>query len=523
MPTAAQDANDPRDYEEKRVPDIEVAGTDSSNEQLQDACLNNQSDPQLERLELLKQEYGSTWDGPEDPNDPYNWPASRKILTGIIFSMAQLVTLMTASILAAALNDIASDLHVGMSSVQIIFSTYFLGLGFGPFLVAALSEMYGRKWIWVAGNVWYILWNAISPVGKSANMMIVSRLMAGFGACAGVTLTGPTMADMYGKRERGKAASIAALLPSLGPALGPIVGGIVTQLTQWPWIFRIMSIVTTIITLIGVFYIKESYTPALLRRKGRGRSLAAQEALTRHFWSEFFKRLGVGIWRPIRLLLTRPIVQLIAFVLALSFAIYTILLGTYATMFIERYGQSQSISALHYISIALASTFAAQVGGRLMDFIYKRLSDRRGKGQGRPEYRVPYFIVGVVSLPLGLILYGWAAEYKVVWPVVDIGAAIFALGTVVVSQTLLAYQLDEFVEHGASAGAAARVLSYILGFAFPTFAPKLYDQLGYGWGNSMMALIWVIICFPLPVVLWLWGEKIRKYGRRADEHRLEGF
>lgn len=102
--------------------------------------------------------------------------------------MAQLITLMTASIISAALNDIASDLQIGMTSAQMIFSTYFLGLGFGPFVVAAFSEIYGRKWIWVVGNIWYILWNAISPVGRSAKMMIVSRLMAGLGACAGVTV-----------------------------------------------------------------------------------------------------------------------------------------------------------------------------------------------------------------------------------------------------------------------------------------------------------------------------------------------
>ncbi|KAL6796822.1 major facilitator superfamily domain-containing protein [Trichoderma sp. SZMC 28012] len=520
MPTVTQDVgNNACCDEEKRGADLKVVAANSTDVQPQDDA---EIEPQLRRLELLKQQYGSTWDSPDDPNDPYNWPSTRKVLTGIIFSMSQLITLMTASIISAALNDISSDLHIGMSSAQMIFSTYFLGIAFGPFVVAAISEMHGRKWIWVAGNTWYILWNAISPVGKSVNVMILSRLMAGFGACAGVTLTGPTMADMYGKRERGKAASIAALLPSLGPALGPIVGGVVTQLIEWPWIFHIMSIVTSVVTLVGIFYIKESYTPALLRRKARGKPVTPREALTKSFWSEFSKRLGLGIWRPVRLLLTRPIIQLIAFVMALSFAIYTLLLGTYATMFMDRYGQTPSISALHYIAIAVAMTFAAQVGGRVMDLVYRRLSDRRNKGQGKPEFRVPYLVSGIVLLPIGLVMYGWAAERRVAWPVVDIGAVIFSLGTVIVPQTLLAYQLDEFVEHGASASAATRVLAYILGFAFPTFAPKLYSTFGYGWGNSMMALIWVVFCFPLPVVLWLWGEKIRRWGRRDEEHRVEG-
>lgn len=130
----------------------------------------------------------STWDGPDDPDDPYNWASWRKITIGIIFSFGQLVTLMMASMIAAALNDISVDLGIDAATAQIVFATYFLGLAFGPFFSAAFAEVYGRKWVWVAGNLWYILWNGISPVGNSKGLMIVGRLMTGFGASAGVTV-----------------------------------------------------------------------------------------------------------------------------------------------------------------------------------------------------------------------------------------------------------------------------------------------------------------------------------------------
>lgn len=95
---------------------------------------------------------------------------------------------MTASMIAAALNDISVDLGIDAATAQIVFATYFLGLAFGPFFSAAFAEVYGRKWVWVAGNLWYILWNGISPVGNSKSLMIVGRLMTGFGASAGVTV-----------------------------------------------------------------------------------------------------------------------------------------------------------------------------------------------------------------------------------------------------------------------------------------------------------------------------------------------
>lgn len=85
------------------------------------------------------------------------------------------------------------------------------------------------------------------------------------------------------------------------------------------------------------------------------------------------------------------------------------------------------------------------------------------------------------------------------------------------SQILTAYRLEDFVKHAASAMAAARVLMYTLGFAFLVFAPDLYDRLGYGWGNSMLAFLWVVLCFPLPVVFWLCGDKLRAMGRGSKE------
>lgn len=96
---------------------------------------------------------------------------------------------MTASMIAAALGDIFTDLRIDAAIAQIVFATYFLWLAFGPFVIAALAKVYGRKWVWVAGNVWYILWNGISSVGNSKDLMIVRRLMTGFGASAGVTVS----------------------------------------------------------------------------------------------------------------------------------------------------------------------------------------------------------------------------------------------------------------------------------------------------------------------------------------------
>ena len=371
------------------------------------------------------------------------------------------------------------------------------------------------------------------------------------------------MSDMYRNEDRGKSLAIASLLPYLGPALGPIVGGLVTQLVDWPWIFWIMSVFNAIVTLLGLFCIRETYAPELLRRKTKARlddSPALPPSTANPNSLAFLPRLRAHLARPFTLL-KRPIIQLIAVLVALDFAIYTFLLSTFATLYMEQYSQSPFVSSLHYLSISAGFTLAAQIGGRVMDWIYLRLCNReetntattadntipnqdqtqprsqnqgpahttirRQEPKGRPEFRIPYLLPGFLLLPLGLLIYGWAATYNIHWVAVDLGAIVFTAGSVIVTQALFAYLLDEFSSSSssasASANAASRVVSNLLAFGFPIFAPRLYYRdaddgdgglgWGYGWGNSFLALVWVVVASPMVLGLWFWGPKLRAVGR----------
>lgn len=342
------------------------------------------------------------------------------------------------------------------------------------------------------------------PVGKSKVMLNLARFLAGSGASCGITLTGPIMADMFRKEDRGKSLAIATVFPYLGPALGPIVGGAVSQHVSWPWLFWVLSIFDAAVVGVGWFVIRESYTPVLLR-PCNSVELSATES-TR-------KRYTTALLRPLHLFFRRPVVQLLSFTMAVEFGIYTLTLSIYATVFIKHYDQSPTASSLHYTAIALGATLASQAGGHLTDYIYRPLKSRCPNESSYPEFRIPMLALGVLIVPIGLLWMGWSIESHMHWIIVDIGAAIFSCGGMVVGQAVLAYLLDEFMQSAASANAAARMLSNGLGFAFPLFAPEVFASLGYGWGCSVLALGWVVVAVPVPVVLWKWGGKVRALGR----------
>lgn len=67
------------------------------------------------------------------------------------------------------------------------------------------------------------------------------------------------MADMYRKEHRGKSLAIATFVPYLGPALGPVIGGLIAKKLSWSWLFWVLTIFDGLVTLIGLFLVRETY------------------------------------------------------------------------------------------------------------------------------------------------------------------------------------------------------------------------------------------------------------------------
>lgn len=327
-------------------------------------------------------------------------------------------------------------------------------------------------------------------------------------------MTGPIVADMFTRENRGKSIALATVFPYLGPALGPIVGGVVSQKVSWLWLFWVLSIFDGAVLLVGIMFIRESYMPVLLRRHQREVNGLKREPFLSAY-PELLRKARTALAVPIQLLFRRPII-ILSFLMGLQFGVYVLWLSVYATLFIDEYHETPTISSLHYIAIAMGAWLAAQVGGQTLDIIFKKMKARRPNEEAPPEYRVPLLAIGVLICPVGLFWAGWSAQSGIHWIMVDIGSVIFTIGGFVAAQAVLAYLLDEFQKSAASANAAARMLSNLFGFSFPLSAPQLYATLGYGWGTTLLALIWTVFAVPLTVMLWFRGAEVRAVGRREE-------
>ncbi|CAE6405591.1 unnamed protein product [Rhizoctonia solani] len=462
------------------------------------------------------------WDGPDDPKNPRNWTFRHRWAATAVVSLFTFMSPLASSMVAPALPQISRELNLEQGSVleSMTLSVFVLAYAVGPLIFGPLSETYGRRLILQGSNLFFLAFNIACSRAKTSSQLLAFRFLAGLGGSAPLAIGGGTIADLWSPEERGMAMSLYSLAPLTGPAIGPVAGAWIAERASWRWVFYSTSIADGVIQLVGLWYLTETYAPTILAAKARAlrKSTGDETICTAHE----HKRKGSSTWkfianallRSIKFLMFDPVMTIMAIYMAVMYGTMYLQLTTFASIWTERYGESVGIAGLNYLFMGAGFTLGAQLGARVLDRIYKHLKERNN-GIPTPEMRLPLLAVGSFMLPAGLLLYGWTAEYRIFWLVPDIGVFIYCTGIIASFLCIQTYIVDTYGLHAASAVAAVSSFRSIAGFAFPLFSTKMFTALGIGWGNSVLALIALVIGCPSPFLFYKYGPQLRAMARSS--------
>jgi EmrB/QacA subfamily drug resistance transporter len=174
-------------------------------------------------------------------------------------SLATLMTYLDNNVTNVALPTIEHSLHLSVSGLEWIVSSYLLVLG-GLLLVGGrVADVYGRRRMFIAGLVIFTLSSLAAGLAGSAGVLIAARAVQGLGAAlvmpTGLAIIAATFTDA---RERTAAIGISGGIGALGLALGPAVGGVISQHLHWGWIFLINVPLGVITLAIAIPFVAES-------------------------------------------------------------------------------------------------------------------------------------------------------------------------------------------------------------------------------------------------------------------------
>ncbi|KAH8166234.1 hypothetical protein CIB48_g2024 [Xylaria polymorpha] len=461
------------------------------------------------------------WDGEDDPENPYNWTTTRKALNTGCVSFQTFISPLASSIFAPGVPLVLAEFHsTSLEIATFVVSVYLIGFAAGPVLLAPLSEIYGRVPVYHACNIGFVAFSVACALAPSLDSLIAFRFLAGLFGVAPITNGGGTVADMIPQKQRGTVLAVFSIGPLLGPIIGPIAGGFLSNAKGWRWNFWLLAIISGFITVFMFFVMKESYAPVLLERKAErlrketGNDLLRSKLDIGLSPSDFFKRSAV---RPVKMFIYSPVVAIMALYTALTYGYLYVQFTTMTEVFQGVYGFSTSLVGLSFIGLGVGSLIGVVIYSSTSDkYITKkaaeadRLAEETGKEkQGmKPEYRLPLLPLGAICIPIGLFIYGWTAEKKVHWVVPIIGTAFGGIGNILVFFSIQTYLVDAFTIYAASALASNTIIRSVAGAVLPLAGLRLYERLGYGWGNSLLAFI-AILFLPVSFVLLKYGERLR--------------
>ena len=433
--------------------------------------------------------------------DALNWTPLRKWTVTAALSASGFNRILVSTIMAPALPTIGRDLHLTNVQTTAAMGAFVLATAVSPLIAGPMSETLGRAPVLHTTNILFFVFNLVCGFAHNGASLIAFRLIAGFWAGAIYPLSSAVMGDLWPPERRGFTLAIYLFVPLLGAAVGPIIGGFVNQYSTWRWIFWSTSAVQAITVITCLIWFDETNKAVLAKQTTAPRGLKRFRLP--------LPLLRQAIVLPYKQLLFHRSVQLQAALSGFGYGILYLVLSTFSSLFTSQYGETTAISGLHYIALCLGEIIGSQVGGPLMDALARRAKKMRKSDGFEPEHHLPILLPGTACAVVGFLLYGWAADRRVPWQVVDLGVLILSLGLQMTGQGLQAYNMDSYPESRASTSAAVQVFRSLGAFALPLAGPKMYKTLGYGWANTMLAGIYFVGYAYAGGFLWKKGAALR--------------
>ena len=187
--------------------------------------------------------------------DSYKWWAFAAIGVGTFSSVADYGSILVA------LPSISDHFQTELPTTQWVVIAFALTTSALLLPMGRLSDIVGRKQVYVAGLVIFLLGAALAGSSTTMTVLILSRVIQGTGA-AMTQGTGMAMIiAAFPGAERGKALGLHLSVVGTGGVVGPALGGLLVSALGWRWVF-FGNMLLAVLSIVPALLILQSLGPA---------------------------------------------------------------------------------------------------------------------------------------------------------------------------------------------------------------------------------------------------------------------
>lgn len=226
--------------------------------------------------------------------DPIAWSARQKWAYTLLVGL----TMFNGSFASTAPNGAGTRMRLqfGLTEEEIVFiATSFVGgCVAGPLLWAPLSEIFGRRIVFLISTFCYTMTNIGCALAPTKTVLFVCRFLAGAFASSAFSNAAAVITDLFAPKDRARPMIVQSLAPLLGPCFGPLFGSAVALGLGWPFVFWFLGVIGLVLVL-GLTALPETYKP-VIAAKMKNKNGQKEKVPTREKLRTF---LIVNLGRPV--------------------------------------------------------------------------------------------------------------------------------------------------------------------------------------------------------------------------------
>ncbi|KAI5809283.1 MFS multidrug transporter-like protein [Pyronema omphalodes] len=453
--------------------------------------------------------------------NPFEWGPSHKNWVLAMCCASTFVAAYMPGAYTSGLKQMEAEWNMSRVPLLVGVTVYTAGFAVAPMMLAPLSEVYGRRNVFLASYVLFNFMHLGTALCNNYAGMLVIRFIAGIGGSTFSTICGGIISDLYTAKDRGFPMACFSTMALFGTGAGPLASGFIAENMNWRWIHWIQLIFNGILMLLSWFFMKETRGSVLLirRAKALNKLFEQQDAraalektaargirfkvLAEEERASLSAMVKISLTRPFYLLFTEPVVFFFSLWVSFSWGVLYLFLQGVPLVFSVSHGFTISQVGSVFTSMCVGSLLAL-----FLNTIVERCTAVYLPNATGPETRLYAACSLGALLPIGMFWFGWTSFPNQHWilPTIAVGAA--TIGIYSIYLAVFNYFADTYHRYASSALAAQSFCRNALGGCFPLFTDAFYYKMTFQGASSFLGGVGLLLSI-VPWVLVFYGDRIR--------------